>query len=52
MTERTLTAEGMSRGPCKAAVGGELGKLKGAERPDADSETGAAPGVPRRLEGD
>ena len=40
MTEKTFSVEGMSCGHCKAAVEGELGKLPGVERSNADFETG------------
>lgn len=40
MTETKLTVEGMSCGHCEAAVEGELGKLEGVERSDADFEKG------------
>ena len=40
MTEKTFEVEGMSCGHCKAAVEGELGKLEGVERSNADFETG------------
>lgn len=40
MTEKTFNVEGMSCGHCKAAVEGELGKLPGVERSNADFETG------------
>ena len=38
MTQTTLNVEGMSCGHCKAAVEGELGKLLGVERSEADVE--------------
>lgn len=40
MTERTFNVEGMSCGHCKAAVEGELGKLSGVARSNADFEKG------------
>ena len=40
MTQTTLNVEGMSCGHCKAAVEGELGKLAGVERSEADVEKG------------
>ena len=40
MTEKTFNVEGMSCGHCKAAVEGELGKLPGVERSNADFVTG------------
>ena len=40
MTEKTFRVEGMSCGHCKAAVEGELGKLPGVERSNADFERG------------
>ncbi|CAA9479838.1 MAG: hypothetical protein AVDCRST_MAG25-2692 [uncultured Rubrobacteraceae bacterium] len=40
MIEKTFSVEGMSCGHCKAAVEGELGKLPGVERSNADFETG------------
>jgi copper chaperone len=40
MTQKTLNIEGMSCGHCKAAVEGELGKLSGVERADADVQRG------------
>ena len=40
MTEKTFQVEGMSCGHCKAAVEGELGKLPGVERSNADFGTG------------
>ena len=40
MTEKTFRVEGMSCGHCKAAVEGELGKLPGVERSNADLEKG------------
>ena len=40
MTEKIFNVEGMSCGHCKAAVEGELGKLPGVERSNADFETG------------
>ena len=38
MTRTTLAVEGMSCGHCKAAVEGELDKLEGVERSEADFE--------------
>ncbi len=40
MTQKTLNIEGMSCGHCKAAVEGELGKLSGVKRANADVEKG------------
>ncbi len=40
MTEKTLNVEGMSCGHCKAAVEGELNKLDGVQRANADVERG------------
>ncbi len=40
MTDKTLSVTGMSCGHCKAAVEGELGKLGGVERSNADPEKG------------
>jgi copper chaperone len=40
MTETTLRVPDMSCGHCKAAVEGELNKLSGVERADADVEKG------------
>jgi len=40
MTEKTLSVEGMSCGHCKAAVEGELNRLPGVERAEADIEKG------------
>lgn len=40
MIDKTFRVEGMSCGHCKAAVEGELGKLPGVERSNADIETG------------
>lgn len=40
MTEKTFNVEGMSCGHCKAAVEGELNKLSGVERSNADFEKG------------
>lgn len=40
VTETKLNVQGMSCGHCKAAVEGELGKLAGVERSDADFEKG------------
>jgi copper chaperone len=40
MIEKTLNVEGMSCGHCKAAVEGELNKLLGVERANADVERG------------
>ena len=40
MTEKTFNVEGMSCGHCKAAVEGELGKLPGVRRSNADFERG------------
>lgn len=40
MTETTLNVEGMSCGHCKAAVEGELSRLAGVERSEADIEKG------------
>ncbi len=40
MTEKTLNVEGMSCGHCKAAVEGELNKLSGVQRANADVEKG------------
>ncbi len=40
MTEKTLNVEGMSCGHCKAAVEGELNRLPGVERANADVEKG------------
>ncbi len=41
MTQTTLDVEGMSCGHCKAAVEGEIGKLAGVERSEADFEKGS-----------
>jgi copper chaperone len=41
MTEKTLNVEGMSCGHCKAAVEGELNRLSGVERANADIEKGS-----------
>ena len=40
MTEKTLKVPDMSCGHCKAAVEGELNKLSGVERTNADVEKG------------
>ncbi len=40
MIAKTLNVEGMSCGHCKAAVEGELNKLLGVERANADVERG------------
>ena len=40
MTERIFNVEGMSCGHCKAAVEGELNKLSGVERSNADFAKG------------
>ena len=40
MTEATFKVPDMSCGHCKAAVEGELNKLSGVERADADVEKG------------
>ena len=40
MIEKTLNVEGMSCGHCKAAVEGELNRLPGVERSNADVEKG------------
>ena len=40
MTEKTLNVEGMSCGHCKAAVEGELNKLSGVRKANADVEKG------------
>ncbi len=40
MTEKTLKVPDMSCGHCKAAVEGELNKLSGVERANADVEKG------------
>jgi copper chaperone len=40
MTETTLRVPDMSCGHCKAAVEGELNKLSGVERADADFGSG------------
>ncbi len=40
MTEKTLSVEGMSCGHCKAAVEGELNKITGVGRVNADVERG------------
>lgn len=40
MTHRTFKVPDMSCGHCKAAVEGELNKLTGVERADADVEKG------------
>ncbi len=40
MTEKTLRVPDMSCGHCKAAVEGELSKLSGVERANADVEKG------------
>jgi copper chaperone len=40
MTERTFNVPDMSCGHCKAAVEGELNKLTGVERANADVEKG------------
>ncbi len=36
MVDKTLSVEGMSCGHCKAAVEGELNKLSGVEKANAD----------------
>ena len=41
MTEKTLKVPDMSCAHCKAAVEGELNKLSGVERANADVEKGA-----------
>ena len=40
MTDKTFNVPDMSCGHCKAAVEGELNKLKGVERSNADFEKG------------
>jgi copper chaperone len=40
MTEKTLRVPDMSCGHCKAAVEGELNKLSGVQRANADVEKG------------
>ena len=40
MTDATFNVPDMSCGHCKAAVEGELNKLKGVERSNADLEKG------------
>jgi copper chaperone len=40
MTDKTFKVPDMSCGHCKAAVEGELNKLKGVERSNADFEEG------------
>ena len=40
MTEKTLKVPDMSCGHCKAAVEGELNKLSGVEKANADVEKG------------
>jgi copper chaperone len=40
MTEKTLRVPDMSCGHCKAAVEGELNRLSGVERANADIEKG------------
>ena len=40
MTEKTLGVPDMSCGHCKAAVEGELNKLSGVRKANADIETG------------
>ena len=40
MTDRTFNVPEMSCGHCKAAVEGELSKLSGVERANADVENG------------
>ena len=40
MIEKTLNVEGMSCGHCKAAVEGELNKLSGVMKANADIERG------------
>ena len=40
MTDKTLSVEGMSCGHCKAAVEGELNKLSGVRKANADVEKG------------
>ena len=40
MIEKTLSVEGMSCAHCKAAVEGELSKISGVERSNADFEKG------------
>ena len=40
MTEQTLRVPDMSCGHCKAAVEGELNKLSGVERSNADVDKG------------
>jgi copper chaperone len=40
MTEKTFNVPDMSCGHCKAAVEGELNRLAGVERSDADVEQG------------
>ena len=40
MTEKTLKVPDMSCGHCKATVEGELNKLSGVERTNADVEKG------------
>ena len=41
MTEKTLRVPDMSCGHCKAAVEGELSKLSGVRKANADVEKGA-----------
>ena len=41
MTEKTLRVPDMSCGHCKAAVEGELNKLSGVRKANADVEKGA-----------
>jgi len=40
MIEKTMNVEGMSCGHCKAAVEGELNRLSGVERANADIRKG------------
>ena len=40
MTDTIFNVRGMSCGHCKAAVEGELNKLSGVDRADADVESG------------
>jgi copper chaperone len=40
MTEKTLNVEGMSCAHCKAAVEGELNRLSGVQRANANVEKG------------
>ena len=40
MMDRTFNVPDMSCGPCKAAVEGELNRLPGVERAEADVEKG------------